>query len=220
MRGWAKATLNGHEVGRPSFPSLPGPSRHFARCGWVGSAAIGPFAQQGLFSGRRSPGACQRHAACQEGQTRFKFKDDDLKNWPDASDATVVLMSLWAESHLPMESIDEEEHLVDFTRPTVLKMAPDDRYFVEGASRVARRAGRVVLRSQDRDALLLCRCRAKRCWIRGRHPWHEQIVRLRAIPATAQFVEHVTFAGSRLPTASGTCPRDSRDRTARERVGF
>ena len=65
------------------------------------------------------------------GQTRFRFRDGDLKAWASVTNAEVVVMSLWIESRLPVVSVDEKERLVTFGKRSVFKFTIGDLYWIE-----------------------------------------------------------------------------------------
>ena len=126
--------LNGHEVWAANIPQLKNAEDTFEEI-WVDGhrRQMARLPKTGYFQAGDVPGL-KNDTPLQQGQDAFHYKGEDLKNWPDAADADVVVMSLWAESHLPVKSIDEKEHLIQFTKPTVHKMAVGDRYFIEGAA--------------------------------------------------------------------------------------
>ena len=65
--------------------------------------------------------------------TKFHFHDDDLKAWPNATDAELIVMSHWVESRLPVKEIDEKEKIVHFRKKTTNGLDPGDVYFLEGS---------------------------------------------------------------------------------------
>lgn len=72
-----------------------------------------------------------------QGQSRFKFADHDLKSsWRNQSDVDVVVLHFWVESRLPVKTIDDLTHIATFTKPTVFRATDDHqskgaRYYVE-----------------------------------------------------------------------------------------
>ncbi|HEY8748266.1 MAG TPA: right-handed parallel beta-helix repeat-containing protein [Tepidisphaeraceae bacterium] len=214
VHGWAKTTFNGHEVWAAKVPQFAGADQMFHEM-WVGGhrRVLARSPNKGFFHAGEVPDV-EKNTPLQQGQTRFKFLADDLKNCPDAADATVVLMSLWTESHLPVKSINEADHVVEFTRPTVHKMAPDDRYYIEGAAEMLDEPGEWYF---DRKTTTLYYFPQPGETMLGSEaiiPWHEQIVRLEGDPAHGAFIENVSFRGitfancewdlPRSPPASGT----------------
>ncbi|MGD1000594.1 MAG: right-handed parallel beta-helix repeat-containing protein [Candidatus Brocadiia bacterium] len=66
-----------------------------------------------------------------EGQTRFRFKEGDLKAWPSMTEAEVVVMNRWVESRLPVVRVDENEKIVTFGKRSVFALDKGDLYYVE-----------------------------------------------------------------------------------------
>lgn len=207
VRQWGKATLNGHDVWAAKVPSLKdadttleelwvdGHLRHMAR-----------LPKKGFFLAGEVPKLTKKTPQ-QQGQTSFHYKGEDLKNWPDASDATVVLMSLWTDSHLPVASIDQKQHLISFTKATVLKMAPDDRYYIEGAAEMLAEPGEWYL---DRKTATLYYYPMPGETMIGTQvvmPVHDHAVQLVGAPDQGQFVEHVAFRGITFANSEWDIPR-------------
>ena len=195
VRGWGKTTLNGREVWAAKIPELRAEQESFHEF-WVNDRrrTLARLPKAGFFRVESIPDLSD-HTALEQGQKRFRFHEDDLKNLGDVAEADVVVMSLWAESHLPIASIEEGERLVNFTVPSVLKMASDDRYFVEGSLDLLQapgewcfehRTGTLYYIPQKGDAMLTGSVVI---------PWHQQIMRLEGDPQQGRFVEHVAFHG-------------------------
>jgi len=68
-----------------------------------------------------------------QGQSRFAFREGDLKAWPTVTNAEVVAMSRWVESRLPVVNVAEKDRLVSFGKRSVFELAPGDPYYIEGA---------------------------------------------------------------------------------------
>ena len=66
-----------------------------------------------------------------EGQTRFRFKEGDLKAWASAADAEVVVMNRWVESRLPVVSVDAGKKIVTFGKRSVFALDKGDLCYVE-----------------------------------------------------------------------------------------
>jgi hypothetical protein len=66
-----------------------------------------------------------------EGQTRFRFKEGELKAWTSAADAEVVVMNRWVESRLPVVSVDAGEKIITFGKRSVFALDKGDLYYVE-----------------------------------------------------------------------------------------
>lgn len=195
VRGWAKTTFNGHDVWVAKVPLFKESDEPFHEL-WVAGhrRVLARSPNRGYFHAGEVPDLT-KSTPQQQGQTRFKFLGDDLKNWPGAAEATVVLMSLWTESHLPVKSVDEASHVVEFTRATVLKMAPDDRYYVEGAPELLDEPGEWYFDRKTASLYYYPMAGETMLGSEAVVPFHQQIVRLEGDPARGEFVEHVTFRG-------------------------
>jgi len=195
VRGWRKVTFNGREVWAAKLPQLMNADEGFHEM-WVNGnrRPLARWPHQGFFRVAQVPDLA-KDTRQDAGQTRFVFDGQDLKSLPDIAEADVVVMSLWAESHLPVKSLEEQQHTIEFTRPTMYKMTPGDCYFIEGAAEMLdepgewwfdRKAGTIYYIPQKDDGMI-----GSQFVI----PWHEQIVRLEGRPRRGEFVEHVNFAG-------------------------
>ena len=75
-----------------------------------------------------------------QGQATMKFAPGNLKpSWQNLGDVEIIALHLWAESRLPIASVDEKESVVTFTRKSVFKLAEDfkpdpGRYYVENVA--------------------------------------------------------------------------------------
>jgi parallel beta-helix repeat protein len=68
-----------------------------------------------------------------EAKSGFKFKENDIKRWPDFDDAQVVVYHAWTASMHSIDSIDEQNKIVRFTSPSYFPMGywPELRFHVE-----------------------------------------------------------------------------------------
>ena len=75
-----------------------------------------------------------------QGQTAMRFAPGNLAgSWRNLSDVEIIALHLWAESRLPIASVDEKEGVVSFSRKSVFKLAEDfkpdpGRYYVENVA--------------------------------------------------------------------------------------
>ena len=195
VRGWGKTNLNGREVWAAKVPAFRSEQESFHEF-WVNGhrRTLARSPDTGFFRVESVPDL-NDHTPLEQGQKRLKFHEGDLKNLKDTSEADVVLMSLWTDSHLPVQSIDEKERLVSFMVPTVFKAAPDDRYFIEGSLDLLDQPGEWCF--EHRTGTLYYIPKKGDALITGDViiPWHRQVVRLQGDPQDGRFVEHVTFRG-------------------------
>lgn len=220
VRQWGKTTLNGHEVWAANIPQLKDADDTFEEI-WVDGHRhhMARWPKTGYLEAGDVPGL-KNDTPLQQGQDSFHYQVNDLKNWPDAADADVVLMSLWAESHLPVKSIDEKEHLIQFTKPTVQKMSVGDRYFIEGASELLdepgewyfdRRKATLYYYPMPGDGIITSEIVV---------PWHEQIVRLVGVPDKERFIEHINFKEIYFANSEWAVPRGKARLAGMKPAGF
>jgi len=220
VRGWARATFNGHDVWEAKIPQFAGPQTVFGEM-WVAGQrrVMARSPNHGYFQAGAVPDLT-KDTPQQRGQTRFKYLNDDLKNWPDASDASVTLMSLWTDSHLPVKSIDSEAHIIEFTRPTVLKMAPEDRYFIEGAAELLDEPGEWYFDHKTTTLYYIPMPGETMLGSETVVPWHQQILRLEGDPAQNAFVEHLVFRGITFSNSEFELPREEMVQGSRSGSGY
>lgn len=209
IRGWGKETFNGRDVWAAKVPQLQGADDAFREM-WVNGQRrlLARSPNKGFFIAGEVPDL-NKKTPLPEGQTRFHFNEGDLKNWPDAPAADLVLMSLWAESHLSVTSIDEKEHMVHFKQPTVHKMAPGDLYYIEGAAELLDDPGEWYFDRKTATLYYLPMPGEGMIDSEVVIPWHEQVVRLRGTPEKGQFVEHVSFRGITFANSAWDLPRSA-----------
>jgi len=85
-----------------------------------------------------------------EGQKRAQYNDEDILPWKNLADVEIVALHLWSDSRLPIESVDEENHIVTFTKKSRFRLTDDSfnpgdrkgcRYYVENVSEALHRPG-------------------------------------------------------------------------------
>jgi hypothetical protein len=220
VRQWGKAMLNGHDVWAANVPQLRGAEDAFGEM-WINGKRrqMARWPHKGYFEAGDVPGLT-KDTKQQDGQNSFHYKGDELKSFPDAADAEVVLMSLWAESHLPVESIDEKEKLIHFTKSTVHKMAVGDRYFIQGAAELLDEPGEWYF---NRKTGTLYYYPMPGEQILGNEviiPWHEQVLRLAGAPEKSEFVEHIAFKGITFANSEWDVPRGKPRLAGMKPAGF
>jgi hypothetical protein len=220
IRNWGKMTLNGHDVWAAKVPQLKDAEQAIHEFWFKGERRFLARAPAGGFFHVAQIPDLTKNTPQQEGQTRFKFNGDELKNWPDISDATVVVMSLWTESHLPVASVDEQEHLVSFTKPTVNKLSMGEPYFIEGAVELLQHPGQWFFDRKSATLYYYPKPGEAMLGSEAIIPWHEQIVRLEGDPTAGQFVHHLTFRGITFANSEWDLPRYQPPGSRTYRSGF
>ena len=220
VRGWDKVKVNGHEVWAAKIPQLKNADQAIHEFWFNGRRRfLARSPGEGFFRVAELPDVT-KSTPQQQGQTRFKFAGDDLHNRPDVSDADVVVMSLWVESHLPIVAVDEQEHLVRFSKASVFRLSVGDPYYVEGALALLdhpgqwcfdRKTGTIYYYPEPGEMML-----GSEAVI----PWHEQIVRLEGDPSSNRFVHDVRFVGITFAHSEWDLPRYQAPGAAMYRSGF
>ena len=90
-----------------------------------------------------------------QGVTEFRFEGNDLKAWPSAASGEAIVADRWAESHMPITSIDEANHVVHFARPSVFVLEADDRYWIENVKENLTEPGEFYVDPHDRTVTLI-----------------------------------------------------------------
>lgn len=130
-----------------------------------------------------------------KGQTRFQFKDGDLKAWPGAKDAEIVVMNRWVESRLPIQEIREADHTVAFGKRAVFKLDKDDLYYAEGAPELLDDPGEWYL-DRAKGTLFYFACaneNPRESEIIA--PVLPQLLRIEGDPRKGHLAEHIVFDG-------------------------
>jgi hypothetical protein len=133
--------------------------------------------------------------------TKVRYREGDLKPWPDLSDAIVVVYHSWATSLLRVKNLDEANRIVEFTGPARWHFGywqPDQRYYVEGIREALdapgewyldRQAGRLYYFPMDDEDPNAAEVIA---------PVARQLLVLEGKPAEGQFVRNLEFRGLRF----------------------
>ena len=76
------------------------------------------------------------NARWNEGVDRFRFHPGDIRPSSDLSNVEVIVFHSWNTSRVRIAEVDEANHVVRFTGPTIFRPLgwdPDQRYYVENA---------------------------------------------------------------------------------------
>lgn len=123
----------------------------------------------------------------------FFFKEGDIKDVLSLEDAEVVVMALWAESHLPVVKVEGNRFV--FAKKIVFPPQVGDPYYIEnslsyldspGEWCLQRKTGKlyyIPFRGQEPDK------------VRVIAPYLTQLLRFAGKPEEGKFVEHIVFRG-------------------------
>ncbi len=150
-----------------------------------------------------------------KGHTRFQFKGADLKAWPSVTNAEVIAMSRWVESRLPVTSVDESAHMVNFGKRSVFELQKDDLYYIEGVFEVLDTPGEWYLDVANGKLFYLPLPGEKPDQIEAIAPVLAQLIRFEGKPETGLFVEQIEFRGLTFAHTEWNLARvgDTKDRS-------
>ena len=152
VTGWTKTAVNGREEWVAKIPEN-------------GSPAL--FRELWLEGKRLSRARWPKHGTLEvaaltekpkpvdwfHGSNQFGYANADVKAWPTVRDGEVIVNNRWAESHLPIASVDEKEHVIHFTKRSVFLLDPLRPLLDRERAGMPDRAGRVLRRSPREDGL-------------------------------------------------------------------
>ncbi len=193
ITGWKQVTVKGKQLWAAEIPEVR-EGKWFFHHLWVnGKRCVrARHPNQGYLNIDEVPDATAE-TQWPEGQTGFRFQEGDLKAWETATDAEVVAMTRWVESHLPITGVDETERLVTFGKRSVFRLEKGDRYYVEHAFEFLDEPGEWYL---DRDAGMLYYLPMPDEDMSEAEviaPVLEQLVRFEGKPEARESVEYLAF---------------------------
>ena len=130
-----------------------------------------------------------------QGQTRFRFREGDLKAWNTVTNGEVVAMTKWVESRLPVVSVDEKERIVNFSKRSVFGLEAGDLYYVEGAFEFLDEPGEWYLDPASGTLYYLPLPGERLEALQAIAPALSQVVRVEGRPEAGKFVGHVILRG-------------------------
>jgi len=130
-----------------------------------------------------------------KGNSRFRFREGDLKAWDTVTNAEVVVMTKWVESRLPVVGVDEKERLVRFGKRSVFSLEPGDLYYAEGALDFLDQPGEWCLDSAAGTLYYWPLPGETIDRVQAVAPVLAQVVRFEGRPEAGQWIERVTFSG-------------------------
>jgi len=135
-----------------------------------------------------------------QNQDRFRYAMGDIKPWHNLQDVEVVVLHLWVESRLPIETVDEAQRMVSFSLGSVYGMTDDStdrgaRYYVENVFEAMDAPGEWYLDRPEGTLYYMPRHDERPETLEAIAPRLERLVRLEGEPEQGRFVEHVHFEG-------------------------
>jgi len=150
------------------------------------------------------------NARWNEGVDRFRFKPGDIRPWHDLDNVEVVVFHSWNTSRVRIAEVDEQEHVVRFTGPTIfrpLAWDPDQRYYVENASELLDSPGEWYL-DQTTGTLSYWPLEGEdMSRVEVVAPLLDELVRFEGDADAGKLVEHLHLVGLSLQHADWTLPQ-------------
>jgi len=166
-----------------------------ARCEPARTHNEGYFYTQGKAPPLKDPDSGEETP---RAKTAFQYAPGDLESWDNLGDAIVVTFHSWATSLTRIASLEEENHIVNFTGPArwdYMQWRPNQRYYVAhvfealdapGEWYLNRTTGKLYYHPIEGQDIETAEVIA---------PVATQFVVLNGVPAEGKFVEHVHFNG-------------------------
>ena len=130
-----------------------------------------------------------------QGQTRFNYREGDLLIGDLGPDARVVTMTRWVESHLPIASIDQAQHLFNFKVRNTFRLDVNDPYYIENALALLDAPGEWYFDAARRTLYYLPMPGEDVQQAEVIVPALQQVLILQGNPDKDQTVHHVEFQG-------------------------
>lgn len=129
------------------------------------------------------------------GQTRFRYAPGDLKSWKSITEAEAVVMTRWADSRLPVFSLDEDQRVINFSKRTVFALMEGDLYYLEGMFEALDQPGEWYLDRHQGTLFYLPRPGESLKKLDVIAPQLVQVLRLEGDPEQNRFVQNLTLRG-------------------------
>ena len=196
VTGWKEVAIAGKKLWAADIPSVRDGKWYFREL-WVN----GQRATRARHPNRGYLAIAEltdKAAEWTQGQTRFSFKQGDLKAWDTITNAEVVAMTKWVESRLPVIGVDEKEHIVSFGKRSVFGLEKGDLYYAEGAFEFLDEPGEWYLDDPTGTLYYMPRPGEQLAKVQAIAPMLVQVMRFEGRPQAGQFVERVALHGLTL----------------------
>ena len=193
VTGWREVTIKGKRLWAADIPDARKGTWYFREL-WVNGqrATRARNPNKGYLAVAELP---DKATEWSQGQTRFRFREGDLKAWDTITNAEVVAMTKWVESRLPVAGVDEKERIVRFSKRSVFGMEPGDLYYVEGAFEFLDEPGEWCLDPVNGTLYYMPHLGEHLATVQAVAPMLAQVLRFEGRPEAGQFVERVTVQG-------------------------
>jgi hypothetical protein len=193
VTGWKEVTVGGKKLWAADIPSVREGKWYFREL-WINGqrATRARHPNKGYLAIAELP---DKAAEWTQGQTRFRFREGDLKASDSITNAEVVAMTKWVESRLPVIGVDEKEHMVNFSKRAVFGLEPGDLYYAEGAFEFLDEPGEWYLDDVTGTLYYMPRQGEQLARVQVIAPRLAQVLRFEGRPQAGQFVDHVLLHG-------------------------
>jgi len=194
ITGWSKTAVNGREAWVAKVPEKSGPA--VFREMWLEGKRLtrARWPKQGTLA-VLDPGGIQKPENWTRGASQFRFAGGDVKAWSTATDGEAIVTDRWVESHLPIASIDEKEHVVHCAKRSVFALEAGDRYWIENVRECLTEAGEFYVDPREKAVYLIAPAGVDPNQAQVIAPRLAQVLRFEGDPVAGKYVEHVTFRG-------------------------
>ena len=193
ISGWRETTIAGKKLWVAELPKTANTNWSFHEL-WVNGV-------QGIRARHPNSGYLQiaalpdKPAEWTQGQSRFEYREGDLKPSATLTNGEVVAMTRWVESRLPISVLDESKHIISFRKRSVFELAPKDFYYVEGVLEFLDAPGEWYLDENSRKVYYLPRPGEVAGKTEAVAPYLSQVVRMNGEPQPSKFIENLHVAG-------------------------
>lgn len=208
IKGWREITLNGRKLWVAEIPEVK-EGKWFFRQIWVDSQRRkrARHPNRGYLSVAEVPDVTSQ-TPWNEGQTRIRFHEGDLKAWRTITDAEIVLMTRWVESHLPIAAVDETTRTVTFAKKSVFRPDPGDLYYVENALELLDEPGEWYLDPKSGTLYYMPLPDERMNEVEVIAPVLTQLIRMEGEPEKGRFVENLIFKNLTFSHTEWPIPKD------------
>lgn len=192
LTGWTKIMMNG----KPAWVTkMPADLSNFREL-WFDGARLSRarWPKRGTLTVAAVSGVTDK-GNWMQGVDQFTYSGDDVKAWSGILNGEAIIADRWAESHLPIASIDESAHTIHFAKKSVFQLMPGDRYWVENIRECLTDPGEFYVSPQERSVYLIPPGGADSNHAQVIAPRLEQLLLLQGAPAHDQFVRNLAFQG-------------------------
>ncbi len=193
ITGWRAAEVNGKTAWMAEVPEARGGKWRFQEL-WVNGrrATRARYPAHGYLNIAEVPDQAPKANSV---TWKFRFRPDELKPWPTATNAEAVVMNVWIDSHLPVASVDPAVRSIQFRKHSRFQLHPGDLYYLEGALEFLDEPGEWCLDSSRGVLYYLPRPGETLQTVEAVAPALTQVLRLEGHPENGRMVDHVRVKG-------------------------